>query len=229
MFRYPRVYSLVVLYILGRIPSLIICRWSLGRMSTNRKLRRKNYVSARLRLVFREERKRDEEKLGHSLVFRDITSSSFTQINEESVSGKPAQPTLTIRATRVVQPSEQTSDAQRSVDEIKTTLATLIKFQLKYDVDAVDKLLAPEFLYVSNDGLIVSRVEFINLTDREKNPLEVLEVTDVQVQLSGDTAVATGIIHEKGLLYGKPYEFRGRTLITYARRSGRWLCLAIHD
>jgi ketosteroid isomerase-like protein len=94
----------------------------------------------------------------------------------------------------------------------------------------VDKLLDPQFVYVSNDGSVVSRAKFIDLTDREKNPLDLLEVTDVQVRTSGDTAVATGIVHEKGLLYGKPYDFRGQTLITYARRNGLWLCLAtIHD
>jgi ketosteroid isomerase-like protein len=112
---------------------------------------------------------------------------------------------------------------------VKTALTTLINLQLQYDAGAVDKLLDPDFVYVSNDGSVVSRTEFINLTDREKNPLDILEVTDVQVRSSGDTAVATGTIHEKGLLYGKPYEFRGQTLITYAKRNGRWLCFAIHD
>ena len=131
--------------------------------------------------------------------------------------------------TLVSTPAEASASGDSDVADVKATLATLIKLQLQYDAKAVDKLLDPEFVYVSKDGSVVSRTEFINLTHREKNPLDTLEVTDVQVRASGDTAVATGIIHEKGLLYGKPYEFSSRTLIAYAKRNGRWLCLAIHD
>jgi ketosteroid isomerase-like protein len=112
---------------------------------------------------------------------------------------------------------------------VKQTLATFLDLQLKYDADAVAKMLDDAFLYVSPEGSLMSRAEFIKLTNRERNPLDILEVTDVQVRVSGNTAVATGLIHEKGLLYGKPYEFRGRTLLTYVKKGNRWLQLACHD
>jgi ketosteroid isomerase-like protein len=123
-------------------------------------------------------------------------------------------------------PAPQVSE---DVNEVKKALAALTEVQLKYDANAVDKLLDRAFVYVANDGSLVSRADFIKYTDRERNPLDLLEVTDVSVTTSGDTAIATGLIHEKGLVDGKPYEFRGRTLITYVRKNGRWLCLAIHD
>jgi ketosteroid isomerase-like protein len=131
--------------------------------------------------------------------------------------------------TLVSTPAEVPASAASDVADVKTALTILINLQLQYDAAGVDKLLDPQFVYVSNDGSVMSRAEFIDLTDREKNPLDTLEVRDVQVQTSGETAAVTGTIHEKGLLDGKPYEFRGRTLITYARRNGHWLCLAIHD
>jgi ketosteroid isomerase-like protein len=101
--------------------------------------------------------------------------------------------------------------------------------EVRYDAKAVDKLLEENFIYVGNGGSLTSRADFVRLTDREKNPLDALEVTDVDVHTTGDTAVATGLIHEKGLLNGQPYEFRGRTLTIFAKRNGRWRCLAIHD
>jgi ketosteroid isomerase-like protein len=131
--------------------------------------------------------------------------------------------------TLVSTPAEVPASAASDVADVKTALTILINLQLQYDAAGVDKLLDPQFVYVSNDGSVMSRAEFIDLTDREKNPLDTLEVRDVQVQTSGETAAVTGTIHERGLLDGKPYEFRGRTLITYARRNGHWLCLAIHD
>jgi ketosteroid isomerase-like protein len=114
-------------------------------------------------------------------------------------------------------------------NEVKKALTSLIEVQLKYDANAVDKLLDAAFIYVSNEGSVVSRADFIKYTDRERNPLDLLEVTGVSVSTSGDTAIATGLIHEKGLVDGKPYEFRARTLITFVRKNGRWQCLAIHD
>jgi len=72
-------------------------------------------------------------------------------------------------------------------------------------------------------------ISFIKYTDRERNPLDVLELADISVVTSGNTAVVTGLVHEKGLLDGKPYEFRGRTLITFVKKNRSWECLAIHD
>jgi ketosteroid isomerase-like protein len=123
-------------------------------------------------------------------------------------------------------PVPQVSD---DVTAVKKTLAELTELQLKYDANAVDKRLDAAFIYVSNEGALMSRADFIKYTDRERNPLDLLELTDVRVVTSGDTAIATGLVHEKGLLDGKPYEFRGRTLITFVRKNDRWRCLAIHD
>jgi ketosteroid isomerase-like protein len=123
-------------------------------------------------------------------------------------------------------PVPQVSD---DATEVKKAVTSLTEVQLKYDASAVDKLLDGAFVYVSNEGSLVSRADFIKYTDRERNPLDLLEVTDVSVSTSGDTAIATGLIHEKGLIDGKPYEFRGRTLITFVKKNSRWLCLAIHD
>ena|GEM_PF-5536990 len=126
-------------------------------------------------------------------------------------------------------PPRQNIQADKDTETVKQVLATFIDLQLKYDGVAVGRILDEAFLYVSPDGSMMNRAEFIKLTDREKNPLDILEVTDVRVRVSGNIAVATGLIHEKGLLYGKPYEFRGRTLITFVRRDNQWLQIACHD
>lgn len=119
--------------------------------------------------------------------------------------------------------------ADRDANTVKQTLATFLVLQRKYDAGAVSRMLDDAFLYVAPDGSTMDRTEFVRLTNRERNPLDLLDVTNVQVRVSGNTAIATGLIHEKGLLYGKRYEFRSRTLITYVKKGGRWLQLACHD
>ena len=83
----------------------------------------------------------------------------------------------------------------------------MTKAELRYDAKAVDRLLDENFIYVGNDGSLISRIDFIRLTDRGRNPLDLLEITDVDVRTIGDTANATALIHEKGLIDGRPYEF----------------------
>jgi ketosteroid isomerase-like protein len=128
-----------------------------------------------------------------------------------------------------LQPRAQVQRISADVNAVKEAVTELTDAQLKYDASAVDKLLDAAFVYVANDGSVINRIDFVGLSDRKRNPLDLLEITDIDVRTSGDTAVAIGLIHEKGRLDGKPYEFRSRTLATYVRKSGRWLCLAIHD
>jgi len=138
-----------------------------------------------------------------------------------------------VRACKLhcIGPSATHSDAagQRRHHSSQESDGRVTKAELRYDAKAVDRLLDENFIYVGNDGSLISRIDFIRLTDRSRNPLDLLEITDVDVRTIGDTAIATALIHEKGLIDGRPYEFRGRTLTTLVRKSGRWYCLAIHD
>ena len=93
------------------------------------------------------------------------------------------------------------------ITAVKKAMAELTKAELRYDAKAVDRLLDENFIYVGNDGSLISRIDFIRLTDRSRNPLDLLEITDVDVRTIGDTAIATALIHEKGLIDGRPYEF----------------------
>ncbi len=99
----------------------------------------------------------------------------------------------------------------------------------RYDKAAVSSMLERNFVYVGNDGSLTRRADFIRLTDKVLNPIDVLDVTNIEVYVRGDTAIATGLVHEKGAIDGRAYEFKGRTLNTFSRQNGKWLCLAIHD
>lgn len=118
---------------------------------------------------------------------------------------------------------------QQDVAAVKQAIEELTAFERNYDAKGVEKMLDDEFVYVGNDGELTTRADFLRLTDPKLNPLDIIEVTEIEVHVSGDAAVATAKIHEKGQIDGKTYEFRGRTLASYVKRQGRWLCLAMHD
>src|SRR5689334_8129502 len=79
----------------------------------------------------------------------------------------------------------------------------------RYDQAAVSSMLDHAFIYVGNDGSLTRRADFIRLTDKNLNPIDLLDVSDIEVHVRGDTAVATGLVHEKGTIDGHGYEFKG--------------------
>jgi len=116
------------------------------------------------------------------------------------------------------------------MSEIKAASRALVEAQLRYDPVAVARLLTKDFVYVGNDGFSANRSEFLpSAEDRKRRPLELLEWKLVQIRFYGDTAVALYSIHEKSNENGKPREFRNRSLATWVKQNGRWLCAAIHD
>jgi ketosteroid isomerase-like protein len=117
----------------------------------------------------------------------------------------------------------------RETAAVRLRMSEFLEAENRYDAKAVASMLDENFIYVGNDGKLTSRSEFVRLTNRDLNPLDVLEVTKVQVQVSGTTAIATGLIHEKGTVDGHRYELHGRTLATFVLEKGQWICLAIHD
>ena len=66
------------------------------------------------------------------------------------------------------------------------------------------------------------------MTDEGLNPLDVPDATDVEVRVTGDTAIVTGLVHEKGLLTAETV-FRRRRLTNFSRQNGRSVCIAVHE
>ena len=145
----------------------------------------------------------------------------------------PTLPLLRLMATCSLCGSAYTSTAlasSESTSEIHAASRALVEAQLRYDAPSVARLLAKDFVYVGNDGSLATKTEFLpTAEDRKRRPLEILEWKLVQVRFYGETAVALYFIHEKSTQNGKPNEFRGRSLATWVKRNGRWLCAAIHD
>jgi uncharacterized protein (TIGR02246 family) len=122
------------------------------------------------------------------------------------------------------------STAAEAESQIKMASRALIEAQLRYDAPAVARLLADDFVYVGHDGSLATKTEFLPAPqDRNERPLQLLEWKLTQVRFYGDAAVAVYFVHEKSTEKGKPREFRGRSLATWVKQNGRWLCAAIHD
>ena len=90
------------------------------------------------------------------------------------------------------------------------------------DVRRFDEILAPDFLCSNPDGSLIDRRAFLEQTARPVS-IRNLEALDVGIRLMGDFA----IIHARTsyvYLDGRPGG--GRYTDIWARRNGRWVCVA---
>ena len=90
------------------------------------------------------------------------------------------------------------------------------------DVRWFEEHLADDFLNTSNEGVLADRAAFLALIARPC-PLSNFRPEDVLVRILGDVA----IIHARSAYTkadGRPGA--GRYTDIYARRGGRWLCVA---
>jgi ketosteroid isomerase-like protein len=87
-----------------------------------------------------------------------------------------------------------------------------------------DAHLAADFLNTNPDGTLVDRAAFIAQVARNRAPTG-FAAEDVVVRVLGDVAIVHG-----RTVYRKPdgQPGAGRYTDVYARRAGRWLCVAAH-
>ena len=92
------------------------------------------------------------------------------------------------------------------------------------DVPWFEQNLAEDFLNSNPDGSLADRARFIEQMSRPAT-ISNLEPRDVRIRLMGDTAIIHG-----GTVYTRAdgQAAAGRYTDVWARRQGRWLCVAAH-
>jgi ketosteroid isomerase-like protein len=116
----------------------------------------------------------------------------------------------------------------KEIPEVKAAEEALRQSQLKYDTAAAKAILADEFVGTWNHGERTDERQFLLLIGDRADPLEVLEYTEMEVRVYGETAVVWSTIHEKAIYGGKPDEYWGRRTAIWVKRNLRWRCVTIH-
>jgi ketosteroid isomerase-like protein len=94
------------------------------------------------------------------------------------------------------------------------------------DAKALNQLLADRFIFVTIDGILQTRSEFI---ESVRNPPEhsgKMTSESLQVEVYGGTVVVSGIYKERGASNGKGFSRRGRFTDTWIKQGKSWLCIA---
>lgn len=94
------------------------------------------------------------------------------------------------------------------------------------DAHALDQLLSDSLAYTDTDGSFMTKQQFLD--SAKSSPIQNMVFINEgeQVQMFGDSAVVTGIFHEKGTEKGRAISRSGRFTDTWVKQSGTWLCVA---
>lgn len=119
------------------------------------------------------------------------------------------------------------ASAQGSVDKTLMELEQQwVKAALASNGEALAPLLATDFVSVQSDGTTETKAEYVAKTSKGK--WQVSEVSDMKVQVHGDSAVVTGVWTGKGTDgTGKSFDGKERFADTWVKMpDGKWQCVA---
>jgi len=183
-------------------------------------------------------------------VFTDITPNSFVQTADIGEKGGPLKRWLTIHATRVqVKPMQDISSGSAEA-ELRALIAERRKASIEGDVETVAGSMTDDYLQTDIWGSVQDKTAWLSeyfkplaeLIRAGRFHWEVFEEKDIQIRVSGDTAVVMGRMELKGTgaradrdrhtWVADPDAHPALTLRftrVYVRRDGKWLLAALHN
>jgi len=99
---------------------------------------------------------------------------------------------------------------------------------VRKDIAALERILAPSFVFIGADGSVSSRSEMLAALQAPDLVIDPFETRDVQVRLYGGTAILTGWFEQTGRFQGRAYRSRSRYTDVYVREGGRWVAVSAH-
>jgi ketosteroid isomerase-like protein len=107
------------------------------------------------------------------------------------------------------------ADVKKMIKDVEAALA-------KNDTDALDKIYAPDYTLVNQDGSVQTRAERLASIKSGDTKYESFSYSDVTVTPYGDTAVASAIATIKGLNKGKPIDGKLRVRTVWVKGKDGW-------
>lgn len=133
---------------------------------------------------------------------------------------------ILLAMTSVALQGQQSSDTNASVTRILALENAWNQAEEHKDAGALDSLLSDSLVYIDYDGSYMDKAQFMaSVRAPQLHPEQIVNET-MNAHVFGDSAVVTGIYHEKGVDKGRPYLRRGRFTDTWVNQNGTWVCVA---
>jgi ketosteroid isomerase-like protein len=122
-------------------------------------------------------------------------------------------------------------------DEVRASVSAFGRAFVEADVSVLETLLAQDYIHVNGrSGSVLSRDEWLKWVESRRTELnsgklmiDSYSVGDVKVQVYGEAAVVTGVVHSSGHREGALFTSGVRFTNVWVVQGGAWRRAAFHD
>ena len=119
--------------------------------------------------------------------------------------------------------------AQQSPEaDIRTLELKMLDCYKHRQVEVFAAVLDEDFVITFEDGSTYSKTGYLSYSASSSTLVEVAEIPEMKVRMHGETAIVTGVYHEKGMDSRKTYDYRDRFTDVWMKKSGKWRLVAAH-
>jgi ketosteroid isomerase-like protein len=97
-----------------------------------------------------------------------------------------------------------------------------------HEVAVFASVLDEDFVITFEDGSTYSKTGYLAYSSSASTRVEVVEIPEMRIRMHGDTAVVTGVYHEKGIDSQKSYDYHDRFTDVWMKKAGKWRLIAAH-
>lgn len=120
--------------------------------------------------------------------------------------------------------AQETGDAA----EIRSLELKIADWYKSRQIQTFAALLDDDFVITFEDGSTYGKTGYLSYSASSSTVVESVEISDMRVRLHGETAVVTGVYHEKGNDSRQAYDYHDRFTDVWMKKSGKWRLIAAH-
>lgn len=132
---------------------------------------------------------------------------------------------LCLTAVPLVVCAAQDSPDAATIRSLELKVAELYR---QRQVDSFANLLDEDFVITFEDGSTYSKTGYLAYSASSSTHVDTVEIPEMRIRLHGDTAVVTGIYHEKGIDNRQAYDYHDRFTDVWMKKGGKWRLIAAH-
>jgi len=112
--------------------------------------------------------------------------------------------------------------------EIRTLELKMLDCYKQRQVEVFAAVLDEDFVITFEDGSTYSKTGYLSYSASSSTHVELADISEMKIRMHGDTAVVTGVYHEKGVDNLRTYDYHDRFTDVWMKKSGKWRLVAAH-
>ena len=117
---------------------------------------------------------------------------------------------------------DEQADRALAADQVLRAEREWLLAHLRLDVRALDRLMAPEYSQIDDNGRLVSKEQVLASFRSGERGWSEAHSDEHRVSVYGDTAVVIGRWGARGVNAGQPFDYAARYVSVWVRSDGEW-------